>query len=76
MNKEFTSYPLNEAGIEKVNKTRASFDALLESLKTDLKDGREFSIVKTKLEEASFFAIKGISVNPENQKAAEEKQAA
>lgn len=76
MNKEFTSYPLSTEGFDKVTQTRIAFDALLESLKTLCPESREFSLVKTKLEEASFFAVKSISQLPANQKAPEEQQAA
>lgn len=75
MNKEFTSYPLSADGFGKVTQTRIAFDTLLEALKTLCPESREFSLVKTKLEEASFFAVKAISADSANQKV-EEQQAA
>lgn len=62
MNKEFISYKVTLEGLEKINNVRGYFSALLDRLATCVPDGREFSLVKTKLEEASFFAVKGISV--------------
>lgn len=67
MNKEFTSFALTQEGIQKVSKIRNVFDDLLEVLKTELKQGLEFSLVCTRLEEASFFAIKSVSFDPDNQ---------
>lgn len=63
MNKEFKTYLLNEEGIARVAHTKQAFDALLETLKIVCPEGREFAIVKTKLEEASFFAAKAISLD-------------
>ena len=68
MNKEFQVHLLNDAGIEKAQKIAADFDTLLESIKSYLPESRELSIVKTKLEEASFFAKKGMSNDASNQK--------
>lgn len=61
MNKEFASTKVTKEGVDKINKTREIFDGALEELKKICPEGREFSLVKTKLEEASFYAIKAIS---------------
>lgn len=68
MNTEFEVHILNATGIEKAKQIAASFDALLEQLKDLCVFGREFSIARTKLEEASFFAKKSMATLPENQK--------
>jgi hypothetical protein len=64
---EFQVHLLNKKGIEKANEIAERFDLLLGWLVTVLPEGRELSIVKTKLEEASFFAKKGMAKQPENQ---------
>lgn len=75
MNLEFPSHLLNDMGVARAIKIGASFDALLEAL--DPSDARitglcpkgpEMSIVRTFLEEACFFAVKSISMQPENQR--------
>ena len=63
MNKEFESKRLNPSGIAKAGELALAFDALLENLKTMCPESREFSIAKTKLEEASFFAKKALCNN-------------
>jgi hypothetical protein len=68
MNKEFQVHILNEDGITKAKKLVEYFDNLLDILKGLCPEGREFSIVKTKLEEACFFAKKSIANDPVNQK--------
>lgn len=68
MNKEFTAHLLNDTGISKAKELATKFDELLEYLKTVCPEGREFSIAKTKLEEASFFAKKSVACDPVNQK--------
>lgn len=77
LNKEFASRELNDTGQLKVAAVRNSFNQLLNTLvgPTDygrverlVPEGRELSIVKTKLEEACMFAIKGIANDPANQK--------
>lgn len=70
MNPEFAVHILNESGIEKAKVLACKFDELLCSLIALCPSGREFSIVKTKLEEACFFAKKSIANAAENQKAA------
>ncbi len=68
MNKEFTVHLLNDTGIVKAKELATKFDGLLEYLKTVCPESREFSITKTKLEEACFFAKKSIACDPLNQK--------
>ena len=68
MNREFTTHILNELGIVKAQAIANHFDHLLEGLKGFVPEGREHSIVKTKLEEACFFAKKAMANDPENQK--------
>jgi hypothetical protein len=63
----FQFHRLNEVGIEKAVKIAESFDRLLTELKELCPEGREFSIVKTKLEEASFFAKKSMANRPDHQ---------
>lgn len=60
---EFSSWPMNEIQIQHVNKIRSEFDRLLDLISnvTPPQNGRYLSIVKTKLEEASMFAVKGIA---------------
>lgn len=67
-NPEFEVHLLNEAGIAKAKSIANQFDSLLDALKDVIPASRELSIVKTKLEEASFFAKKGMANQPENQK--------
>lgn len=67
----FRVHILNEQGIEKAQKLANAFDDLFDHLERLVGAGvnsREFSLVKTKLEEASFFAKKAMASQPENQK--------
>jgi hypothetical protein len=75
MNKEFEVHILNDGGIAKARNLASLFDGLLNEMKTLCPESREFSIVKTKLEEACFFAKKSIANDPANQKDAEKKAA-
>lgn len=68
MNPEFSVHILNDSGIEKAKVLACKFDELLCSLLALCPPSRELSIVKTKLEEACFFAKKSIANAPENQK--------
>lgn len=68
MNEAFEAHKLNGDGVKKVDKVRALFDDFLSNLEIECgSDGREMAIVRTKLEEASFFANKAISVFAGNQ---------
>jgi hypothetical protein len=61
INPLFSSVKLNEVGLAKVEYIRTAFSVLLESLEMDLPgNSREISIIKTKLEEASFYAVKAV----------------
>lgn len=68
MNGEFQFHRLNEQGVEKAKAVAEDFDRLLEVLKTYVPVCREFSIVRTKLEEAFFFAKKAIAQTPAYQR--------
>lgn len=63
----FQFHRLNEDGIKKAEEIAATFNDCLRVLKAMCPDGREFSIVKTKLEEASFFAKKAMANDKSNQ---------
>lgn len=67
-NPEFEVHMLNESGIEKAQAIAYNFDCLLDDLKNICPEGRHMSIVRTKLEEASFFAKKAMASSAENQK--------
>ncbi len=63
----FQFHKLNDDGIKKAEEIAASFSELLRVLSYSCPAGREFSIVKTKLEEACFFAKKSMAIQEENQ---------
>lgn len=67
MHPEFKFHKLNETGIDRAETIAEEFNILLTSLERHCPPGREFSIVRTKLEEASFFAKKAMAMSPENQ---------
>lgn len=60
---EFSSWPVDEQQLKHINDLRSKFDQLLDHVSSVTKpsNGRYLSIVKTKLEEACMFAVKGIS---------------
>lgn len=68
MNSEFSTQQLNEKGIERVKAVKEKFNELLEYLKNDTLPGRGLSVVRTKLEEACFFAVKEVANQNENQR--------
>ncbi len=68
MDELFKFHQLNEEGKQKAQEIADTFQELLDNLKTlCYEPSREFSIVKTKLEEACFFAKKSMAVRTENQ---------
>lgn len=60
MNKEFKVHRLNASGIAKAQDIAQIFDEALNEIKPFC-EGRELAIVSTKLEEACFFAKKGMA---------------
>lgn len=75
MNQEFVTHKLSQAGIEKVNDVKKGFDILLDGLKQLCPESRHFSVTKTKLEEACFFAVKSVASEPANWQPEEAKAA-
>jgi hypothetical protein len=63
----FSVHRLNEEGLQSAADIASIFDECLQRLKSFCPDGRELSIVRTKLEEAAFFAKKSMANVPENQ---------
>lgn len=65
---EFTVHMLNEEGKERATAIAVSLSECLDHLEGVCgKDGREMAIVRTKLEEACFFAKRAMAQRPENQ---------
>ena len=64
----FQVHRLNPEGLKKAEFIATAFDNLLTDLRARCPEPtREFSIVKSKLEEACFFAKKAIANDPANQ---------
>lgn len=64
----FAARRLNDVGLKDADTIAEHFTTLLEKLKPFCPDNREFSICKTKLEEACFFAKKSMSTKTGVQK--------
>lgn len=60
---EFGAWPVDKNNFEKVSMIRKGFDDLLTQIITQTPPGNEryIALVKTKLEEACFFAVKGVA---------------
>lgn len=69
MHPEFEVHMLNETGKARARAIALAFDQLLTNLEAAGVDGREGAIVRTKLEEAAFFAKKSMAKKKENQDA-------
>lgn len=65
-NAEFRVHMLNAIGKQKAREIAETFDRCLDELLQLCPPGRELSIVKTKLEEAAFFAKKSMANQPSN----------
>jgi hypothetical protein len=63
----FEFHTLNDEGKLKAKAIAEVFSNLLNDLNKVCPPNREFSITKTKLEEACFFAKKSMAVSPSNQ---------
>lgn len=68
MNKEFEFIKLKNEAIRECNEVATLFSIFWDNLQTMCPPGRELSLVKTKLQEACFFAKKSISLEPSNWK--------
>jgi len=71
MKKEFQVHKLNESGMAAAQALAAHFSVLLDQVEELCQggDGRCLAIVRTKLEEACFFAKKSLASVPGNQAA-------
>lgn len=68
VNPEFQVHRLNEQGLRRADNIAIAFDNLLNEIKRSTpEDGWEMSQVRTHLEQACFYAKKGIAKQPENQ---------
>jgi hypothetical protein len=67
MRKEFEVHMLNDLGLEQARIIGEIFSTALDRVEMAV-GGRELAIVATKLQEACFFAKRGIALNPDNQK--------
>jgi hypothetical protein len=59
-------YKLNAEGAEKLKEAKIEFSNFQEKLLGELKPGRNASIVKSKLEEASFYMSRAIAEQADN----------
>ena len=66
MNKEFQVHMLNDEGKAKARVIAEAFDECLTKLLVPCPPGRELALVRTKLEEACFFAKKSMANAPGN----------
>ena len=72
VNKEFRLAQLNKLGRKLELEIALKFDALLIDLMQTCADSRELALVRTKLEEASFFTHKALVSDPRYQKKEED----
>jgi hypothetical protein len=65
---EFAVHILNAEGLAKARILGAQFSDFLDAIEAHIgKDGREMALVRTKLQEASYFAKRALAVQPANQ---------
>lgn len=67
MSDEFKVHRLNETGLANCDTVALAFDILLATLQTLVPPGRDYALVVTKLQEANFFAKRGVASLPGNQ---------
>lgn len=63
----FKFHMLNKIGQQRAKEISLEFQALLTRLEGNCPVSREWSIVRTKLEEACFYAKKSMANSPDNQ---------
>lgn len=66
MNKKVEYTKVNKEQESRIDKVRYMFSAMYDLIEQHCKPGRETSLAITKLEEAQFWAIKGISREENN----------
>lgn len=66
---EFAVHLLNDRGLAKATDVADILSEALSRIETHVPPGRERSIVVTKMQEACFFAKRGIALDPDNLKA-------
>lgn len=65
---EFKVHRLNGVGMERAKGLALEFSRLLEEVEViSGSDGRDMALVRTKLQEASFYAKRAMASRPENQ---------
>lgn len=64
---EFDVHVLNPAGLARAREIAVVFSEALTKLEALVPPGRERALVVTKLQEAAFFAKRGIAVDKDNQ---------
>jgi hypothetical protein len=68
MRQEFQVHLLNDTGLAKATELGSIFTRALDEIEKLVPVGRERALVVTKLQEASYFAKRGIAVDLANQK--------
>lgn len=60
---EFGAWPIEGSALENANQIRTAFDTLLTTISPMIVKGNEryLALVKTKLEEGCFYAVKGVA---------------
>jgi ribonucleotide monophosphatase NagD (HAD superfamily) len=67
MRDEFSVHLLNAKGIDAATRLGEIFSTALDKIEELVPIGRDRALVVTKLQEASFFAKRGIAIDPTNQ---------
>jgi hypothetical protein len=66
---EFQAHDLNDAGIARTHDVAKLFSVFLNNLEAVTgADGRAMALVRTKLQEAKFFAVSAVAESKDNQK--------
>jgi hypothetical protein len=68
MNDDFKVHVLNEDGLRIANDIAVQFQLLLDRMEEVMSPSRELSLVRTHLQDACFWAKRGIAIDPKHQK--------
>lgn len=70
---EFEVHTLNDQGMVRAGTIATAFTVLLDNLEYVCgAEGREMAIVRTKLQEAAFYAKRAMAIRPDNQESPDE----